>query len=107
MAARVACMVAAVPVNPEIAARQLSAERLALQKRLWEEGRWNKLDHLKLDLAQCKESFASDLHRHSTHPHHFEQDQERLISSSKAALLRWEAKLQPLRVELPWETAVR
>ena len=107
MAARVACMVAAVAVNPETAARQLSAERLALQKRLWEEGRWNKLDHLELNLAQCKESFAWDLHRHSTQPHHFEQDRERLISSSKATLLRLEAKLQPLRAESPWETAVR
>ena len=58
MAARVACMVAAVAVNPETAARKLSAERLALQKRLWEEGRWNKLDHLELNPAQCKESFA-------------------------------------------------
>ena len=107
MAARVACMVAAVAVNPETAAQQLSTERLALQKRLWEQGRWNKLHHLELDLAQCKESFAWDLQRHSTHQHHFEQDRERLISSSKATLLRLEAKLQPLRAESPWETAVR
>ena len=107
MAARGACMVAAVAVNPETAARQLSAGRLALQNRLWEEGRWNKLDHLELDLAQCKESFALDLHRQSTHPHHFEQIRERLISSSKASLLRLEARLQPLSAESPWETAVR
>ena len=66
-----------------------------------------KLDHLELNLAQCKESFAWDLHRHSTHPHHFEQDRERLVSFSKATLLRLEAKLQPLRAESPWETAVR
>ena len=106
MAARVGCMVAAVAVNPETAARQLSAVRLALQKRLWEEGCWNKLDHLELDLAQCEELFAWDLHRHSVHPHHFEQDRECLISSSKAALLRLEAKLQPLRAKSPSETAV-
>ena len=106
MAARVACMVAAVAVNLETAARQLSAERLALQKHLPEEGRWNKLDHLELDLAQCTEFFAWDLHRHSGHPRHVEQDPERLLSSRKAALLRLKAELQPLRADSPWDTAV-
>ena len=107
VAARVACMVAAVAVNPETVARQLSAERLAPQKCLWGEGRSNNLDHLELDLTQCKESFALDLHRQSVHPHHFEQDGQRLISSSKAAFLRLDAKLQSLRAESLCETAVR